>query len=240
MAESDIKKLPLKNILISSLRYCLADRKKSLSFIIIAYALGAMALLSWKSLLFWPVLFLMYVAWGTFFRYYFNKKPYINWHSLLNSMVPSTKIEVLAVVIGTILIVLPFVPLFLSSYSEFNEKYSMFLQGDIEHVGMLVLIANIMFMMVSPMIAYRPFLAWISALLGMSGSLRFAWNKTKGNYVEFLLIAIISYLSVAIVRWGILLFGGNDYVTLLWGAPVVVYFNVLSAKTYEFFFLDIE
>lgn len=240
MAEANIKKLPLKNILISSLRYCLDDRKKSLFFTCIAYVLGILALLSWKSLLFWPVLFLIYVAWGTFFRYYFNKKPYINWHSLLNSMVPSTKIVVLAVVIGTILIVLPFVPLFLSSSSEFNEKYSMFLQGDIEHVGMLVLIANVMFMMVSPMIAYRPFLAWISALLGRSGSLRFAWNKTKGNYVEFLLIAIISYLSVAIVRWGILLFGGNDYVTLLWVAPVVVYFNVLSAKTYEFFFLDIE
>ncbi len=240
MAEANIKKLPLKSILISSLRYCLDDRKKSLSFTCIAYVLGILALLSWKSLLFWPVLFLIYVAWGTFFRYYFNKKPYINWHSLLNSMVPSTKIVVLAVVIGTILVVLPFVPLFLSISSEFNEKYLMFLQGDIEHVGMLVLIANVMFMIVSPMIAYRPFLAWISALVGRSGSLRFAWNKTKGNYVEFLLIAIISYLSVAVIRWIILLFGGSDYVTLLWGAPIVVYFNVLSAKTYEFFFLDIE
>ena len=108
MAEANIKKLPLKNILVSSLRYCLDDRKKSLFFTCIAYVLGILALLSWKSLLFWPVLFLMYVAWGTFFRYYFNKKPYINWHSLLNSMVPSTKIVVLAVVIGTILIVLPF------------------------------------------------------------------------------------------------------------------------------------
>ena len=240
MAEANIKKLPLKSILISSLRYCLGDRKKSLSFTCIAYVLGILALLSWKSLLFWPVLFLIYVAWGTFFRYYLNRKPYIDWRALLNSMVPSTKIVVLAVVIGTILIVLPFVPLFLSTSAAFNEKYSMFLQGDIEHVGMLVFIANVMFMLVSPLIAYRPFLAWISALSGRSGSLRFAWNKTKGNYIEFLLIAIISYLSIVVVRWGIMLLGGNDYVTLLWVAPVVVYFNVLSAKAYEFFFLDIE
>jgi hypothetical protein len=34
--------------------------------------------------------------------------------------------------------------------------------------------------------------------------------------------------------------GGNDYITLLVAAPLVIYFNVLSAKAYEFFFLDID
>jgi hypothetical protein len=113
----------------------------------------------------------------------------------------------------------------------------LFLQGDVEHSGMLIFIANVLFILVSPMLAYRPFLAWISSLIGRSGSLRFAWKKTKGNYVEFLLVAIITNLSVAFVRWLVMYLGGNDYITLLFVAPVFIYFNVLSAKIYEFFFL---
>ena len=35
-------------------------------------------------------------------------------------------------------------------------------------------------------------------------------------------------------------FGGNDYITMLFLAPIVIYFNVLSAKAYEFFFLEVE
>ena len=96
------------------------------------------------------------------------------------------------------------------------------------------------FVFLSPIIAYRPFLAWISSLSGRSGSLKLAWDKTRGNYKEFLIIAIITNLSVAIVRWAVVTLGANDYVTLLFVAPVIVYFNLLSAKAYEFFFLEID
>ena len=85
-----------------------------------------------------------------------------------------------------------------------------------------------------------PFLAWISALSGRSGSLRFAWGRTRGNYAAFLLIAIMTNLSIIAVRGLILFLGGDDYVTLLFLAPLTIYFNVVSAKAYEFFFLEIE
>lgn len=237
MAENDIKKLPLKEVLIASWEYCATHGKVAFWLNVIVYIIGALALFSWKHILFWPIMLVVYILWGMYFRFYFNRKPYFDYKVLFNSLVPSTKIVVLTVVIGTILIVLPIIPLFISSSPEFIDEYSMFLQGDVEKQGMLILIANVLFMLVSPFLAYRPFLAWISSLIGRSGSLRLAWKKTKGNYFEFLFIALITNLSIAFVRWLVMYLGGNDYITMLFVAPVFIYFNVLSAKTYEFFFM---
>ncbi len=240
MADSLVKKMPLKQILISSWEYCKTNAKMMLLFTVVAYIVGALALFSWKSLFFWPVLVLMYALWGAFFRYYLQRRPYFNCSALFDSLVPSTKIVMLSVIVGTILVVLPLIPLFLNISPEFNENYAQFVQGDFEHEGVLVGIANIVFILVSPQIAYRPFLAWISALAGRSGSLRFAWEKTKGNYMEFLLIAIITNLSLMLIRLVIWQLGGDDYITLIFAAPLAIYFNVISAKAYEFFFLDIK
>ena len=240
MANEIIKKLPLKDILSLANQYIKINWQKSVLFTLIAYLVMAIALFSWKSIFFWFVLLLMYVLWGMFFRYYLGRKPYFEWKSLVNSTVPSTKIVVLSVVICSILIVLPFIPLFISNSAEFNESYSRFLQGDIEKEGMLVLITNFLFVLASPVIAYRPFLAWISSLNGRTASLRMAWNKTKGNYIEFLLIAIITSLSISILRWVIVYLGCSDYITLLFLAPIVTYFNVVAAETYRFFFLNVE
>lgn len=240
MAESTIKKLPLQKVLADSYDYCRNNWKMCLIFTFAAYLIGVLALFSWKSLFFWPILVLMYVLWGAFFRYYLGRRPYFEGRVLFNSLIPSTKIVVLSVIVASVLIVLPILPLFLNISPEFNERYSRFLQGDFEQEQMLIMIANLLFMVVSPWIAYRPFLAWISALAGRSGSLRFAWEKTKGNYAEFLLIAVMTNLSVAVVRWLIWQLGGNDYITLIFMAPLVIYFNVVAAKAYEFFFLEVD
>ena len=237
MAETDIKKLPLSEILLDSWKYCIAYKKIALVLTVIVYAVGALALFSWKHICFLPIMLAVYVLWGMCFRFYFNRRPYFDYKVFFNSLIPSTKIVVLTVVIGTLLILLPILPLFISTSPEFLNSYSLFLQGDVEEKGTLILIANVLFMLVSPMLAYRPFLAWISSLIGRSGSLRLAWKKTKGNYFEFLLIALITNLSIAFIRWLVLYLGGNDYITMLFVAPVFIYFNVLSAKTYEFFFI---
>lgn len=236
-----VKKLPLKNILVQSWEYCRCNWQRKLLFTIIAYLAFALALFSWKSVAFWPVLLGIYVLWGSFFRYYLGKKPYFDWAAFFNSLVPSTKIVVLSVVICSLLIVLPLIPLFLELPFEVRDKYLRFLQSDFEQdEGMLVVLANLMFVLVSPAVAYRPFLAWISALVGRSGSLRFAWSRTKGNYAEFLLIAVITNLTIMAARLLVWHLGGNDYITLMFVAPVVIYFNIVAAKAYEFFFLDVE
>ena len=203
-----------------------------------AYLLGVAALMSWKSLFFLPVLGAIYVLWGMFFRVYAKRKPYFEWMALFNSLIPSTKIVVLTILIGLGLVFLPFIPVFVSQSAEFSEKYLRFLQGNFDDQDMLAAMTNVLFVLVSPFVAYRPFLAWISALNGRSGSLSDAWRKTKGNYAPFLLIAILTNITISFSRWVIMSLGGNDYITLLVVAVIVTYFNVIAAKTYEFFFLE--
>lgn len=240
MSEKDIKKLPLKHILLEAWQYCKTNARVNVLLVVVAYIVGVAALSSWKSVFFWPLLVIIYGLWGTYFRYYFGRKPVFDMIALANSLVPSTKIVVLSVVIVSLLIVLPMLPLFINITPEFNLAYARFLQGDFEQKHMLILITDVVFLFISPVIVYRPFLAWISALAGRSGSLRFAWSKTRGNYVEFLLLAVVTNFSLVICRWFIIALGGNDYITMLLAAPLFVYFNVVSAKAYEFFFLEID
>ena len=240
MAENNIKKLPLKNILEQAFYSLRDDVKMNGLFILIAYVIGAAAVGSWKSLLFWPILFIAYVLWGGSFRYYLKRRPLFDYRALFNSLIPSTKIVVSSLLIVTILILLPLLPLFLNLSPELNLEYTKFLQGDFEHSNWLILIADIVFLFVSPIVVYRPFLAWISALAGRSGSLRFALERTKGNYWEFILLAIITNFSVILARVAILQLGGNDYITMLLVAPLLVYFNIVFVKAYEFFFLNID
>lgn len=235
---SALKKLPLLNILKKSLAYCLKNWQLSATFSLMFYIIGALAVWSWQSWMFLPIMIVLYVIWGVFFRVYFNRHPYFNLKPLFNSLMPSTKIVLLTVVIASLLVLLPLVPLFINISPEFNQNYAQFLQGDIEHNGMLILAANIVFLLISPIIAYRPFLAWISSLIGRSGSLRQAWEKTRHNYFEFLVISIWTNCMLSIARWAIIELGGNDYMTMVIVAPVMVYFNVVSAQAYEFFFLD--
>ncbi len=232
------KKLPVWAVLQSAWKYCCFKSQMSLGFSLIFYAIGACAVWSWQTWFFWPLMLVLYVVWGAFFRFYFDRKPYLSWQPLFNSLIPSTKIVLLTVLIATILVLLPLLPLFVNISPEFNAGYAQFLQGDIEHNGLFILGANVLFLLVSPIIAYRPFLAWISALIGRSGSLRLAWEKTRNNYWEFLVISLLTDCALSVVRWLILDWGGNDYITMLIAAPVMVYFNVVSALAYEFFFLD--
>ncbi len=240
MTDNNIKKLPLKSILREAWVNCMANRQMNLLFAVIAYVMGALALASWKSLLFWPILLAIYVLWGACFRYYLGRKPFFEPRALFNSLVPSTKIVMLSVVVVSVLILLPMIPLFVNINPEFNLVYARFMLGDFEQNKLLFLITDIVFLLISPIMVYRPFLAWISALVGRSGSLRFAWSKTKGNYGEFLLLAVLTNFSIVLGRCLVWSLGGNDYLTLVLAAPLVVYFNVVSIKAYEFFFLDIE
>lgn len=240
MAEMTIRKLPLKNILQDAWQYGVTNLKVNLLFAAVAYIVGALALFSWKSWFFLPVLILIYVLWGVSFRYYLKRRPYFGWTALFNSLIPSTKIVVLSVLVVSVLVMLPIVPLFLNISPEFNLVYAQFLQGNFEQTQILIWATDVVFLLISPIIAYRPFLAWISALAGRSGSLRYAWSRTRGNYIGFLLIAIMTNLSIIAVRGVIWYLGGNDYMTLLFAAPLTIYFNIVSVKAYEFFFLDIE
>ena len=235
------KKLPLIKLFAESWNFCKINWKSSVAFTLIAFVIGCGILMAWKTLWLWPILLMTYILWGVLFRYYLKRKPLFDIKSLFNSLVPSTKIVVISLIVATLLIVLPIIPLFININPKFNLAYSGFLQGDFEQGNCLLLVADFVFVLMSPLLVYRPFLAWISALAGRSGSLRFAWARTKGNYIEFLVLAIVTNLGVVGAQWIIQQFGGNNYyLVMLLVAPMVIYFNVILVKTYEFFFLEID
>lgn len=233
-----MEKFPLKLILQSAGRYCIENYKVTLGFGLVFYILLALMVWSWQSIWLWPILALFYVIWGVFFRYYFNRYPSMSLKPLFNSLLPAVKIVLLIVVIATLFFMMPTMLLFVNISPEFNAGYAKFMQADMDNYDLQVMAANILFLIVSPIVAYRPFLAWISAILGRSGSLRQAWSKTTGNYGRFLAIAVITELSLMILRRMIFYFNGNDYITVAFAAVILVYFNVVAAQVYKFFFLD--
>ena len=118
--------------------------------------------------------------------------------------------------------------------------YTAFLQSNMQTDNeVLNMLVNLVMVLFSPVIFYRPMMAWISTLLGRSGSLRFAWSKTKGNYWEFLLLAVVIDLSVTFIYKAVLLLGGNVYVALLPLSILIVYFNVVVAQIWQKFIVDL-
>ena len=234
-------KLPLAEIMRNSWSYCNHNPKAVALFAGLNYLVCAAAFFGWKTFWLWLILIAMYVLWGAFFRYYFNRKPYLLLRPLFVSLVPSTKIVVLSVLLVTAFLLLPFAILFIPRLPpQFVEMYTAFLQSnmqtDNEVLNMLVTLVMVLF---SPVIFYRPMMAWISTLLGRSGSLRFAWSKTKGNYWEFLLLAVVIDLSVTFIYKAVLLLGGNVYVALLPLSILIVYFNVVVAQIWQKFIVDL-
>lgn len=239
---SSTKKLPLKKILQESFSYCNQNPKMAALFVVLNYFTCAGVFYAWKSAWLWLVVAVMYVLWSGFFRYYFNRKPYLQLGPLVSSLVPSTKILVLTVVVVSIFLLLPFAIIFIPHLPpQFVAHYSHFLQMNSQGgSGDLNTIVNVVIVLFSPLIFYRPMLAWIATLIGRSGSLRFTWSKTKGNYWEFLLLAIVIDLSLSFVYKGILFVGGGVCAALIPISVLVVYYNIVLARLYEFFFLEIE
>lgn len=236
-----VKKLPLKIVLADALNFCLRFRQQVLLFSGLNYLFCAAAAYSWKSFWFWPVLVLMYMLWGGLIRWYFKRKPYLQPEALFYSMIPSTKIVVLSVLIVSAVLLLPVAVFFIPGLpAEFISGYSHFLQVTMQESDIMDTIVNLIMVLLSPVIFYRPVLAWISALIGRSGSFHQAWNRTKGNYWEFLLLAIAFDLLCALIYKGGLSIGISIYLLFLPLSFLLIYSNLVLCRIYEVFFLDIE
>lgn len=238
--EETFKKLPIMATINASVEYFCEHIRIMLLFSGLNYITLVLGFYSWQKPIFWPLLFVIYVFWSFFFRFYFKRKPYLLLKPMISSMIPSSKILVLSVVFVTILVVLPFAPLFMGLSGDYIDKYQMFLQNYMQETDVIDLGLNVILVLVSPVIFYRPFFAWISALIGRSGSLRSAWNKTTNNYFEFLVMGMVINFSVMIIQQTGVLFQAPVPLVLAFVAPLIVFFNIVIAKSYEFFFIDID
>ena len=231
------KKLPLLKILNVSLDYCLENFKAVAGFSAVNLLFLLITLLlpgGYANPLFLIWLVFYYVFWCFFFRFYFNRRPYWLLRKIFDSLVPSTKILFLTAIfclgLSLLPLALPFLlpPEMIDGYTNFLREYMPELD-----LGLLLLL-----LLVSPLILYRPFMAWISSVIGRSGLLKTAFAKTEGNYWRFVVIAAV-FNAVFVVLEGLdAMFDLPDAALMVVYAPLVVYFNVAIAKTYEFFFLD--
>lgn len=186
--------------------------------------------------LLWAIVY--YVFWCFFFRFYFKRKPYLMVRKIFNSLIPSTKILVLTMAFATLLVVLPFAPLFMGLPLEFTDKYTYFLKEYMQESPIVDFALNMILIFVSPIIFYRPFFAWISSVIGRSGLLKTAFAKTEGNYWHFVgMVAIFDGAFIVISSIGDWL-GLSNWILMLFYAPLTVLFNIVIAKSYDFFFLD--
>ena len=183
-------------------------------------------------------LFAYYVFWCVFFRYYYHKKPYLFIPNILGSLIPSTKMFFLVIVISVLLGLLPYLPLLMG----FDDKYLMFFESymyqlqnaQINILNMFIL--SMILMLIFPIILCRPFLAFISSVQGLNSSFKKAWKKSSGNYWQFVLIVFLLNIPCVIVYEIDTYFKCQGYLNLFFYSVFFVYYNLVFAKIYDFFY----
>ena len=240
---ADIKTIPLFSLLRESVVYVLNSKRSMFCFAVVHMLLlfiGFDAIDGWHDIFFLPWLAVYYLFWCFFFRFYFERKPYLWTPKLLYTLVPSTKILALTFLIITILLALPLVPPFLGIGTDWAMEYSLYLQRYMEDSKVVDIVTIVLLLFVSPFIFYRPMMAWIGSLLGRSGSFKTAFVRTKGNYWRMFFLTVVFELimlglSVIDSRWKT-----ANCASIVLGTPVVILFNVVLAKTYDYFFREID
>ncbi|MBR2299773.1 MAG: hypothetical protein IJ870_04280 [Alphaproteobacteria bacterium] len=179
-----------------------------------------------------------YIFWCIFFRVYYQKKPYFCATKICASAVPSSKMIFITFGLLFVLLILPFVPLLLGFHNKYLlvfERYMAMLQMP-ETSVLNVLIFSIIFLMISPFAFCRPYLAWISALQGYSGSIRKVFKKTAGNNVKFLSLIFLLNLPCFLAYGADVLLRCHGWFSVGFYSIYLIYFNIVFAKVYDFFY----
>ena len=72
MTDISVKKMPIAGILKGSFAYFQNNFPLMALFSLVVYALAVAAFYSWKTVLFLPLMVVVYVLWSAFFRFYFQ------------------------------------------------------------------------------------------------------------------------------------------------------------------------
>lgn len=186
--------------------------------------------------LLWSVCY--YIFWCAFFRFYYQKKPYLCASKICASAIPSSKMIFITFSLLFFLIVLPFIPLMMGFHNKYLlifERYMAALQVP-ETSVFNVLIFSLIFLLISPFAFCRPYLAWISALQGYSGSIRKVFKKTTGNNIRFLSLIFLLNLPCFVAYGADVLLHCHGWFSVGFYSIYLIYFNIVFAKVYDFFY----
>lgn len=180
-------------------------------------------------------LIVYYVYWCIFVRCIQQHQPYFSLIRVLNGLIPTSKIMFINIFIYVLILTLPYIPLlmgFRDAYLEFFENYMRFLEN--HNAISEKIIFSLFLLLISPYTITRPYLAWISSLIGKSRSVMDAYKKTHGNYLNFVLcltiISIPCLFCYCIDK-------SYNVKTLYFLIPLfTTYFNLLSISLYKIFY----
>jgi len=96
-------------------------------------------------------------------------------------------------------------------------------------------IFSVFFLVLSPIAFCRPYLAWISALQGYSGSIRKVFKKTSGNYLKFLGLMFILNLPGFFVYEADTLLNCHGWFSVGFYSIYILFFNIVFTKVYDWF-----
>ena len=234
-----------------------------LSFRRLQQAVYETILSSWKALLVFVVLnmvfsliliaglggvgTLWFLLWGAgyyffnfvFFRWYFRRQPYLLTWKFFDTLLPAVKVLFVVMAGVTLLAYLPYFPLLFGGTSETLKKgITWFIGGFMGESNAYNFMISLVMLLISPIVFYRPLLAWVSSVIGRSGSFQNVFKHTGGYYKLFLKIAVFFYI-IGGVLWGLdILISAHGILFALGGAPLSILFNLFLAKTYEILILD--
>ena len=176
-----------------------------------------------------------YVYWSIFIRYMLQHLPYFSLIRIFNGLVPASKIMFINIIIYIAIAIIPFVPLFMGfrdKYLEFFETYMDILKVNNNLYGKTLF--YVFMLLISPYTITRPYLAWISSLVGKSRSIIDAYKKTKGHYWKFVFCAMIMSFFIFLSSYLDAIYEINITIYLM--TIFVPYFNIVFMNMYKFFY----
>lgn len=240
---TDIKIISLRELFGESFDYMLVNWRNMAIFSIVHMLFGVAGFFwinGWRNVFFLPWLVTYYLFWCFFFRFYFKRKPYLMTVKLFYTLVPSTRMLAMTFVVVTALLFLPMLPLFFGIGSEWAYTYNDYLQRYMEDSRVVDMVTWGIIILTAPLVFFRPMMAWISSLIGRSGSMKSAFLKTRGNYWKMAFLMALFQSLIAGLEFGGRLLGLGSSLLIVVGSVLVIYLNVILAKTYDYFFLEIE
>lgn len=176
-----------------------------------------------------------YVYWCIFMRYVQQHPPYFSLIRIFNGLIPASKIMFINISIYLIVVILPYIPLFMGfrdKYLEFFEQYMDVLQSYDSLPGKTLF--YLFMLLLSPYTISRPYLAWVSSLIGKSRSIIDAYKKTRGNYWNFVLCAGVMSSLFMVSHYIDILYHIDTLIYLM--AILPVYFNIVFIGIYKAFY----
>ncbi len=235
---SEKRSFSLWTVLKSSTKFALLFKRTILIWCVINFTFLYMFKLipnGWTNSLSILWLIAYYVYWCVFIRYMQQHPPYFSIIRIFNGLIPASKIMFINISIYLIVVIVPYIPLFMGfrdKYLEFFEQYMNILQSHDSLPGKTLF--YIMMLLLSPYTISRPYLAWMSSLIGKSRSIFDAYKKTQGNYWNFILCALVMSSVLFISYYIDTVYKINTLIYLM--AIFPVYFNIVFIGIYKVFY----